>query len=246
LKRVWTDRPSKTDSSDTDQNGSGAVRENGWWATHRQTQTITRDTRTASTARRDTGQTDKMQTEWIVVELWELNGREMKTAYTTKSGAENWMRIAQSGIRQPVKIYIEERQVAVNSDSVERRIAEGRCEECGKDYHVSGDGCILGHNTACDKCNKEFDDHDGTDDDEHGFICPECAGHAETEEEHYYDVNEDMENIIVDGEELWLGVKSGFIFRATENGDIKIGVAGQGEFKNVKIPPSPSNAPSTY
>jgi hypothetical protein len=140
-----------------------------------------------------------MQTEWIVVELWELNGREIKSAFTTKSGAENWVRIAQSGVRQPVKIYIvEERQVA-HSDSVERRIAEGRCEECGKDYHVPGDGCILGHNTFCDKCSKEFDDHDGTDDDEHGFICPECAGDAETENGASGDFCEDCATMACDG-----------------------------------------------
>jgi hypothetical protein len=49
--------------------------------------------------------------------------------------------------------------------------------------------------------------------------------------------DEDLEVIEVEGEELTIGVKSGFIFRATEDsGDVKIGVAGQGKFKDVKIP----------
>jgi hypothetical protein len=49
--------------------------------------------------------------------------------------------------------------------------------------------------------------------------------------------DEDLEVIEVEGEELTIGVKSGFIFRATEDsGDVQIGVAGQGKFKDVKIP----------
>jgi hypothetical protein len=59
--------------------------------------------------------------------------------------------------------------------------------------------------------------------------------------------DEDLEYIQVNGEELLIGVKSGFIFRHVKNfGDIKIGIAGQGKFKDVKIPsePAKSNAPS--
>ena len=49
--------------------------------------------------------------------------------------------------------------------------------------------------------------------------------------------DEDLEVIEVDGEELTIGVKSGYIFRATEDsGDVKIGVAGVGKFAAVKIP----------
>jgi hypothetical protein len=51
------------------------------------------------------------------------------------------------------------------------------------------------------------------------------------------DEDEDLEEIEVEGEKLSIGVKSGKIFRATEDsGDVQIGVAGQGKFKDVKIP----------
>ena len=51
------------------------------------------------------------------------------------------------------------------------------------------------------------------------------------------DDDEDLEEIEVDGETLTIGIKSGKIFRATEDsGDVQIGVAGQGKFKDVKIP----------
>jgi hypothetical protein len=51
------------------------------------------------------------------------------------------------------------------------------------------------------------------------------------------DDDEDLEDIEVEGETLTIGVKSGKIFRATEDsGDVQIGVAGQGKFKDVKIP----------
>ena len=51
------------------------------------------------------------------------------------------------------------------------------------------------------------------------------------------DDDEDLEEIEVEGETLTIGVKSGKIFRATEDsGDVQIGVAGQGKFKDVKIP----------
>jgi len=49
--------------------------------------------------------------------------------------------------------------------------------------------------------------------------------------------DEDLEEIEVEGETLTIGVKSGKIFRATEDsGDVQIGVAGAGKFKDVKIP----------
>lgn len=51
------------------------------------------------------------------------------------------------------------------------------------------------------------------------------------------DEDEDLEVIEVEGEELTIGVTSGKIYRATEDsGDVQIGVAGQGKFKDVKIP----------
>ena len=51
------------------------------------------------------------------------------------------------------------------------------------------------------------------------------------------DNDEDLEEIEVEGETLTIGVKSGKIYRATEDsGDVQIGVAGQGKFKDVKIP----------
>lgn len=51
------------------------------------------------------------------------------------------------------------------------------------------------------------------------------------------DDEEDLEEIEVEGETLTIGVKSGKIYRATEDsGDVQIGVAGQGKFKDVKIP----------
>jgi hypothetical protein len=49
--------------------------------------------------------------------------------------------------------------------------------------------------------------------------------------------DEDLEDLEVEGETLTIGVKSGKIYRATEDsGDVQIGVAGQGKFKDVKIP----------
>jgi hypothetical protein len=64
---------------------------------------------------------------------------------------------------------------------------------------------------------------------------PESAAAPAAAVENFDD--EDLEVIEVEGEELTIGVKSGFIFRATEDsGDVKIGVAGQGKFKDVKIP----------
>ena len=51
------------------------------------------------------------------------------------------------------------------------------------------------------------------------------------------DDDEDLEVIEVEGEELTIGVKSGKIYRATEDsGDVQIGVAGVGKFAAVKIP----------
>ena len=51
------------------------------------------------------------------------------------------------------------------------------------------------------------------------------------------DNDEDLEEIEVDGETLTIGVKSGKIYRATEDsGDVQIGVAGEGKFKDVKVP----------
>ena len=64
---------------------------------------------------------------------------------------------------------------------------------------------------------------------------PAPAAAPAVAEENFDD--EDLEVIEVDGEELTIGVKSGYIFRATEDsGDVKIGVAGVGKFAAVKIP----------
>jgi hypothetical protein len=51
------------------------------------------------------------------------------------------------------------------------------------------------------------------------------------------DDDEDLEEIEVEGETLTIGVKSGKIYRPSEDsGDVQIGVAGQGKFAAVKIP----------
>jgi len=51
------------------------------------------------------------------------------------------------------------------------------------------------------------------------------------------DADEDLEEIDVDGEQLLIGTKSGDIFQSTEEaGDVKIGRAGEGKFKNVRKP----------
>jgi len=51
------------------------------------------------------------------------------------------------------------------------------------------------------------------------------------------DEEEDLEEIDHDGEKLLIGTKSGKIYRPTEEaGDVLIGVAGQGRFKDVKTP----------
>lgn len=51
------------------------------------------------------------------------------------------------------------------------------------------------------------------------------------------DDDEDLVDIDVDGEQLLIGTKTGTIYQPTEEaGDVKIGRAGEGKFKNVKIP----------
>ena len=51
------------------------------------------------------------------------------------------------------------------------------------------------------------------------------------------DADEDLEEIDVDGEQLLIGTASGDIFRPTEEaGDVKIGTAGVGKFKDVCRP----------
>lgn len=51
------------------------------------------------------------------------------------------------------------------------------------------------------------------------------------------DDDEDMESFEFEAEELFIGVTSGKIYRQSESaGDVLIGVAGQGRFKDVKIP----------
>jgi hypothetical protein len=49
--------------------------------------------------------------------------------------------------------------------------------------------------------------------------------------------DEDLVDIDVDGEQLLIGTKTGTIYQPTEEaGDVKIGRAGEGKFKNVKTP----------
>jgi hypothetical protein len=49
--------------------------------------------------------------------------------------------------------------------------------------------------------------------------------------------DEDLVDIDVDGEQLLIGTKTGTIYQPTEEaGDVKIGRAGEGKFKHVKIP----------
>ena len=51
------------------------------------------------------------------------------------------------------------------------------------------------------------------------------------------DEDEDLEEIEVNGEQLLIGTKSGDIFQSTEEaGDVKIGRAGEGKFKDVRKP----------
>ena len=65
-------------------------------------------------------------------------------------------------------------------------------------------------------------------------VAPAPAPAAAAEDD---DDDEDLEEIEVEGETLTIGVKSGKIFRATEDsGDVQIGVAGVGKFAAVKIP----------
>jgi len=53
------------------------------------------------------------------------------------------------------------------------------------------------------------------------------------------DDDEDMESFEFEGEELFIGVSSGKVYRQTESsGDQLIGVAGEGRFKDVKKPES--------
>jgi len=53
------------------------------------------------------------------------------------------------------------------------------------------------------------------------------------------DDDEDMESFEFEGEELFIGLSSGKVYRQSEGaGDVLIGVAGQGRFKDVKVPAS--------
>ena len=47
---------------------------------------------------------------------------------------------------------------------------------------------------------------------------------------------EDLLDILINEEQLLIGSKTGDIFQACEAGDIKLGTAGQGKYKDVKIP----------
>jgi hypothetical protein len=59
----------------------------------------------------------------------------------------------------------------------------------------------------------------------------------DADEEADEDEDEDLEEIDIDGEQLLSGTKSGDIFQSTEEaGDVKIGRAGEGKFKNIKKP----------
>ena len=69
--------------------------------------------------------------------------------------------------------------------------------------------------------------------DADGKVLGFASGPAESAD----DEDEDLEEIEIEGETLQIGVKSGKIFRATEDsGDVQIGVAGAGKFAAVKVP----------
>ena len=60
---------------------------------------------------------------------------------------------------------------------------------------------------------------------------------ADAEDADDADADEDIEEIEVNGEQLLIGTKSGDIFQSTEEaGDVKIGRAGEGKFKDVRKP----------
>lgn len=60
---------------------------------------------------------------------------------------------------------------------------------------------------------------------------------TEEKKEEEKDDDEDQEEFEFEGETLWIGVKSGKIFRPTEEaGDVLVGHAGKGRFKSVKKP----------
>jgi hypothetical protein len=66
---------------------------------------------------------------------------------------------------------------------------------------------------------------------------PVTAAGAEKGEEAEDDAEEEQEELDFEGETLWIGLKSGKIFRQTEEaGDLLIGIAGKGRFKDVKKP----------
>jgi hypothetical protein len=71
-----------------------------------------------------------------------------------------------------------------------------KCVECDSTSNRHFFGCSrlkkgeIGINeTSCDKCSKDFDEHEGVNNDD-GFVCPECAD-AQNVCEHCGDVSED-------------------------------------------------------
>lgn len=66
---------------------------------------------------------------------------------------------------------------------------------------------------------------------------PVITEEKEEKKEEEKDDDEDQEEFEFEGETLWIGVKSGKIFRPTEEaGDVLVGHAGKGRFKSVKKP----------
>ena len=115
-----------------------------------------------------------MATKWIVTELWDIHGREIEHAFATKSAAENWVRLACSGEKQPENIYIEERPVVAPVKE---------CYHCKATadlvWHAGYGGihlcgfCKVLEDKSCGGCDKQNDGTFKTGED--GFlVCPDC------------------------------------------------------------------------
>lgn len=119
--------------------------------------------------------TDRMATQWIVSELWDLHGHEIEHAFATKSGAENWVRIACAGEKQPENIYIEERPIVKDNKECYhcKATADLVWSEGYGGIHICG-FCKVIEDNACGECEKQSDGTFKTGED--GFLrCSECA-----------------------------------------------------------------------
>jgi hypothetical protein len=117
-----------------------------------------------------------------------------------------------------------------DSDDEEEEEEEDYCNGCDTDVASS---TMFNHDdiNLCPKCNENKPELIPA-----GCGCVLCGD------------DEDLEPLEFDGEKLlFIGLTSGKVFRQTEDaGDVLIGVAGRGRFKDVKIPTEPvlSNAPA--